>query len=90
MEYVNLRRKLASVEEQNRELISVNARRDDALQQTKVIFTSLLVCPCVFLLRKLLNNLRLKLCVASRSGSRRFLYTANSRFSDFRSSPEMT
>jgi len=32
----NGRRKLASLEEQNRELISVNAKREEALQQTTV------------------------------------------------------
>jgi len=40
----DLCRKLTSLEEQNRELISVNAKRDEALQQAKVMFSFLFVC----------------------------------------------
>jgi len=38
----DLRRKLTSVEEQNRELVVVNAKREDALQQAKVLVSFLL------------------------------------------------
>jgi len=38
----DLRRKLTSVEEQNRELVVVNAKREDALQQAKVRVSFLL------------------------------------------------